>query len=266
MANSKSCRTNFKVSMNTLSVVIPAHNEEATIGKFVSDLATILNRLIECKRIAQYEIIILDDGSSDNTSSILQRLESLPRTRLLFNKTASGIHGAFLKLYNEAKMEWVLLVPGDAQWPAEEIEKLIDFHFKSEILLPTITKRKFKSGYSKLRIIVSFVFGNFAGFFLRTSESPDPGSIKILPRRIADFGYISKSVTIEIERMIIAENTFGKLQEFEISVVPRIYGNSSSITWKTLKPILLDCCKMLYVYKVLSKIPILTSEERRNGQ
>ena len=48
-----------------ISVVIPAHNEEKAIG-------TVLDELIEVLEGQAYEIIVVDDGSTDNTAKIVQ--------------------------------------------------------------------------------------------------------------------------------------------------------------------------------------------------
>ncbi len=240
------------MSMKTLSVVVPSHNEGQTIGAFVQEISNLLSSSLQCKLVTDYEIIILDDGSEDNTKEVLKSL-NLPKTKYIYNDLASGIHSAFLQLYKEAKMYWVLLVPGDAQWPSREIEKLIRFHFGSANLYPTVTKRHAKIGYSCTRLFLSSSFGMFASLFLDYSDRTDPGSIKILPRDIATKKYVSNSVLIEIERMLFSEFQFGELRQFEIDTILRIHGESSTLHIKTLRPVVLDCFKMLYYYKFYKK-------------
>ena len=252
MANFKSCRSDFKLSVKTLSIVIPAHNEEKTISEFVSSLSLAMIRISGSGFLFDYEIIVLDDGSTDKTSSILREIAH-EKTRVIFNSSASGIHRAFLQLYSEACMEWILLVPGDAQWPASEIERLVLYHFKTSPIIPTMTTRRHKTGYSPVRLFVSSCFGNFAKYFLKSFKQADPGSIKILPREVASLNYICNSVLIEIERMMYCEENFGKLNQLEVDIVPRIYGSSSTITLKTLRPLLNDCFKMFIFYKLLRR-------------
>lgn len=57
-----------------LSVVLPVYNEERTIEQVVSDHYNILMSL--GRHIADWEIVCLDDASSDGTASILRRLEA----------------------------------------------------------------------------------------------------------------------------------------------------------------------------------------------
>jgi len=252
MASFKSCRSDFKLSVKTLSIVIPARNEEKTISEFVASLSLVMKRISGSGFLLDYEIIVLDDGSTDKTSSILREI-FYEKTRVVFNRSASGIHRAFLQLYSEACMEWILLVPGDAQWPVSEIERLVLYHFKTIPIIPTVTKRRVKSGYSLVRLFVSSSFGNFAKYFLKSLKQSDPGSIKILPREVASLEYFCNSVLIEIERMMYCEETFGELRQLEVNIVPRVYGSSSTIKFKTLRPIFIDCFKMLIFYKLLRR-------------
>jgi glycosyltransferase involved in cell wall biosynthesis len=238
--------------MTSLSVVIPAHNEEKTIGEFVKSISLMMKKLLEDRVLEDYEIIVLDDGSTDGTNCILQQIE-YERTKVIFNGYASGIHKAFLQLYSEALADWILLVPGDAQWPASEIEKLIIFHFEPKLPMPTVTRRKVKAGYSSFRLLASTSFGLFAKLFLRKPNQVDPGSIKILPKEVATLNYKCNSVLIEIERMRYCEVRFGKLRELEVEIVPRLYGSSSTVAFETLRPILMDCCKMLIFYVLCGK-------------
>jgi dolichol-phosphate mannosyltransferase len=70
----------------TLSVVIPAHNEEASVGVTVSAIAAVLSR-----EAIEYEIVVVDDNSVDRTSSVVESLTaSEPRVRLVSSPYANG--------------------------------------------------------------------------------------------------------------------------------------------------------------------------------
>ncbi len=69
-----------------ISVIIPAHNEEEAIG-------TVLDELIDALKGQTYEIIVVDDGSTDNTAEIVQQKESVELIQHPINKG----YGAALK-------------------------------------------------------------------------------------------------------------------------------------------------------------------------
>ncbi len=106
-----------------LSVVIPVYNSEATLPRLVARLREVLDR-----RDAAYEIVLVDDGSRDQSWTVLEQLKSahgarLRIARLLVN---SGQHNATLCGLNLSRGEIVVTMDDDLQNPPEEIPKLVE--------------------------------------------------------------------------------------------------------------------------------------------
>jgi len=102
--------------MPNLSIVIPVYNEEAVIGE-------VLKELISVARGKDWEIIVVDDGSPDNSANVISRFN----VRLLRNPVNKG-YGAALKYgIKEAKAESVLIMDGDGQHDPSEIDHLLKF-------------------------------------------------------------------------------------------------------------------------------------------
>lgn len=100
------------------SVIIPAYNEGQAISKTISSLKDFLNSNYE-----KFEIIVVNDGSSDNTAETLRGLEGI---RLL-NHTYNKGYGASLKTgIKNASYGWMLFYDADGQFNPEEIKKLTD--------------------------------------------------------------------------------------------------------------------------------------------
>jgi dolichyl-phosphate beta-glucosyltransferase len=69
-----------------LSIVIPAYNEEKRLPKTLSFINTYLQ-----KQNYDYEIVVVSDGSKDNTAQVIKNLESkIPNLRLIDNKENHG--------------------------------------------------------------------------------------------------------------------------------------------------------------------------------
>lgn len=106
-----------------LSIVIPVYNSEATLPRLVTRLREVLDR-----QDATYEIVLVDDGSRDQSWSVLEQLKAahgarLRIARLLVN---SGQHNATLCGLNLSRGEIVVTMDDDLQNPPEEIPKLVD--------------------------------------------------------------------------------------------------------------------------------------------
>ena len=95
-----------------ISICIPAYNEEKTIEQAVYDAVKVLNKIG-----LPGEILVLDDGSTDKTWEILQKLKKdVPNIQTLRQEINLGIAATFNKLYQWGSRELVFLYPADAQW------------------------------------------------------------------------------------------------------------------------------------------------------
>ncbi len=104
-----------------VSIVIPAYNEGNRIGPS-------LKRVIEYsdKHFSDYEVIVVDDGSKDNTIDVVTKYRN-PHLRLLKNGTNRGKGYSVRRGMLQAKMPYVLFSDSDLATPIEEIEKLAWF-------------------------------------------------------------------------------------------------------------------------------------------
>jgi dolichyl-phosphate beta-glucosyltransferase len=106
----------------TLSIVIPAYNEERRLP---STLDAILAWL-DTTSYQDAELVIVDDGSTDATAAIVEkRAASEPRLRLLRNPGNRGKGYAVRHGMLEAKGDWILSSDADLSAPIDELPKLL---------------------------------------------------------------------------------------------------------------------------------------------
>ncbi len=99
------------------SVVIPVHNEEGNVVQVHSETVAIMDQLG-----APYEIIVVDDGSTDNT---LKRLRSLAPITIISLRKNFGQTAALDAGIKHAHGEFFITLDGDGQNPPSEILKLV---------------------------------------------------------------------------------------------------------------------------------------------
>ena len=99
-----------------ISVVIPAHNEEKAIG-------TVLDELIEVLEGQAYEIIVVDDGSTDNTAKIVQQKDSV---KLIQHSHNRGYGAAIKTGIKNAITDLILIIDGDGSYPVKAITELLE--------------------------------------------------------------------------------------------------------------------------------------------
>jgi glycosyltransferase involved in cell wall biosynthesis len=109
--------------VSSISIVIPAYNEEARLPSTLDKVIGYLER----KQFAFSEILVVDDGSKDGTAeSVEARRATAPCLRLLRNPGNRGKGYSVRHGMLEAKGEWVLFTDADLSAPIEELDRLIE--------------------------------------------------------------------------------------------------------------------------------------------
>jgi glycosyltransferase involved in cell wall biosynthesis len=102
---------------SAISVVIPAYNEEKTIGKIISNTISTMENLK-----TPYEIIVVDDGSNDNT----RRIAATYKATVLSNGKNQGKGYALRKGFRHARGDIIVTFDSDGAHKPEEIPDLIN--------------------------------------------------------------------------------------------------------------------------------------------
>jgi polyisoprenyl-phosphate glycosyltransferase len=101
------------------SVVVPCHNEGGHLEEFIFHLKAV------CQKIsAEFEILIVNDGSKDNTSDIAKHLVKSGNIRYLEFSRNFGKEAALMAGIDHAKGDAVVLIDADFQHPIEKIEEM----------------------------------------------------------------------------------------------------------------------------------------------
>ncbi len=106
------------MSALSVSVVVPAYNEAEAIGTVTTDLHAELK-----KHGLEFEILVVDDGSSDGTATAVNPAHA----RVISHPINGGYGRALMTGIEAAKHEWVLMIDADGSYPPSEILKLLGY-------------------------------------------------------------------------------------------------------------------------------------------
>lgn len=113
-----------------ISVFFPAFNEEANIANTVIKAKNVLEILAD-----KWEIIIVNDGSKDNTLKISKELvKEDKRVRIINHKVNKGYGEALKSGFYGAKYRWIAMTDGDGQFDFSELVKLYNKADKSQVV------------------------------------------------------------------------------------------------------------------------------------
>ena len=115
----------------TLSIVVPAKDEAASLPELLGEVVRWFRPLTRPRpgksRLGGFEILIVDDGSSDNTAAVLDRLtRACPELRPIRLARSVGQSAATVAGFRLAKGEWVAVLDADLQNRPEDLAALWD--------------------------------------------------------------------------------------------------------------------------------------------
>ncbi len=106
----------------SLSVVMPAYNEEVAIAGMVHDVVDVLSRWTAW--IEDFEVIVVDDGSRDHTGAILDTIAaSQPRLRVVHHAINQGYGAALASGFAAITKDLVFFMDADGQFDIRELER-----------------------------------------------------------------------------------------------------------------------------------------------
>jgi dolichol-phosphate mannosyltransferase len=150
-----------------LTVVMPAYNEEGAILSAVEEVRReILDRLVSV------ECLVIDDGSTDCTGRILDRIAGVePRVRVLHQANAG--HGAALRAGIESAIsEWVFLLDSDRQIPIEQFSTLWNARHSHDLVMGVRARRQDSTIRAVLSGLIRITIRAIFGVRLRDANIP----------------------------------------------------------------------------------------------
>ncbi len=108
--------------MSLYSVVVPVFNSEHTLDELYQRVRTVFETVVH----EEFELILVDDSSRDNSYNVMKALRSAdPRVRIVQMAKNFGQHPALLCGFSFAKGDFIITMDDDLQHPPEEIPKMI---------------------------------------------------------------------------------------------------------------------------------------------
>lgn len=104
---------------DSISLVMPAYNEAGSIEKTVRSFQQVFE-----EKGLEYEIIVTEDGSTDGTKQVLEKLSQEENIEAVMKDERLGYTGALKKGVKTAGNDYILFADGDGQYYPEELEKL----------------------------------------------------------------------------------------------------------------------------------------------
>ena len=165
-------------SLKLLSVVAPVYNEVATIEQFYSRVCAALDGL-------QFEIVLVDDGSTDGSDVELQKLAGNdPRVRVVQLSRNFGHQTALTAGLDHARGDAVVMLDADLQDPPELIPRMLD-HWRAgcDVIYAV---REQREGESRFKLTTARWFYSLFDRLAQVELQHNSGDFRMLDRRALD--------------------------------------------------------------------------------
>lgn len=215
-----------------ISAFFPAYNDGGTIASLVIITLTTLAELTD-----DYEVLVVENGSSDYTVEVLQALEAkYDRLRVLYHRQSLGYGGALRVGFANARKELVFYTDGDAQYDPRELRVLLSA-LRDDVDI--VNGWKIDRGDPLHRKIIGRMYHHVVkllfGFKLRDVDC----DFRLIRRRVFDLIDLeSDSGTICLELVKKLQDAGFRFAEVPVNHFHRAYGQSQFFNfpriWRTV--------------------------------
>jgi len=207
--------------IDKLSVFLPVYNEKENIESVISSTINVLDDIAR-----EWELIIVDDGSTDGTSVILKKLSSSDgRIKVITHYSNEGYGASLTTGFYSSKYPWIAFTDSDGQFDFSEITNFIEKQKETGVdLVIGYYKKRQVSGF---KILTSKVweFAVFSLFGLKVRDI-DCGFKLISKKVIEKIPHLEseRGAFVSSELLIKAKKSGFKFVEVPVTHFPRTKG------------------------------------------
>jgi len=216
-------------SAESLSVFFPAYNDAPSLPLLISHTFETLK-----EHVAEYEVIVVNDGSFDNTGDVLADLakQYAPHMRVITHPENRGYGGALRSGISAATKDLVFYTDGDGQYDVRELPKLLALMGPKTGL---VNGYKLERNDPRHRIWIGNVYNAFARFLFRIRIHDVDCDFRLMRRRLLqEIQLTSTSGTICVELVRKLELSSFDVKEVGVHHYPRLHGRSQFFRVRSL--------------------------------
>lgn len=235
----------------TISVVFPCFNDQGTIGNLIKETFLILPTL--CKN---YEVIVVDDGSTDGSCDLLLKLKGqYPNLKLAFHPKNLGYGAALRSGFQKAKGDLIFYTDGDGQYTILELPILIKLMTDDVSFINGIKMTRQDPTY---RVVLGNLYSFLARWLFWLPIYDIDCDFRLVRKKLLKkLDLKSNGGAICIELVKKAQRKGAKFRQVSIHHFGRQFGRSQffrvSRIWQTFLELLVLWVKLMFLDKLFKR-------------
>lgn len=221
-----------------ISVVLPILNEGQIVRKTISEVTAKLQ-----KNTHHFEIIAINDGSTDNTRVVLEKLQLKNKRIRVINHRGNLGYGAALKSgIRTARYEWIFFMDSDLQFDIAEIKKFMPYTKSYDFI---IGYRQGRADPLK-RIYISKVYNLLVSILFNIHLTDIDCAFKLMRKSSIELlGNLPNSFFVSTTLLVKAKRKGIHIKELPVRHLPRTKG-ISTVTLKQVIRTIRDLWRMFF--------------------
>lgn len=206
--------------LTSLSIVFPCYNDQWVIEELVKKVARVLAVVT-----SSYEIIVVNDGSTDSSKAVLAKLQrDIPSLHVINHTSNKGYGSSLIDGFKAASKEFIFYTDGDGQYDVMELKNLVStFDSKTDI----VTGFKLRRCDPWFRKIIGAVYNQFVRLVFQLKVKDVDCDFRLFRRKILEglsFRVTSGAFDVEFIKKLQKRNA--RIKEIGVGHYPRRFGQS----------------------------------------
>lgn len=240
--------SNTKKTKKSLSIFFPAYNEEANAKKSVKEALEVAKKITD-----DYEVIVVDDGSKDDTVKIINELaKNNHHVVAVHHKKNQGYGGALITGIRKSKKDLIFFSDIDLQFDLGELTSFMPYIDKYDVVIGYRNPRKDPF----MRLANAWGWKTLINMLFHLGVKDIDCAFKLFNRRVFDKVQVhSRGAMVSAEMLIRIKRAGFSIYELPVSHYPRVAGSPTGA-----KPAVI-----IKAFKDLMKVRKELAKEKHNN-
>ncbi len=214
------------MNKNSISVILPVYNEQDNIRRVVISVVNFISGIFD-----KFEIIIVDDGSTDRTSSVIENIsEDTSNVRVIRHSKNIGYGAALTSGFKISQYPLLFFMDSDEQFNISEISRLLPYTDHFDIVAGVRSVRS----DPRHRVLMGKIYNFLICLLFKIRIEDITCGFKLFKKTIFDkIELKSKGGFLNAEMLIKAERQGFSIKEIEIEHFPRKTGKQTGGSLKS---------------------------------